>query len=99
MDIPREIEGARVPRAANLNDATAPGGRARYSGGELQAGGPRFDRHPSIGESDDVVGPVASHRLKRLACEMLRAAASAMAQRLWLTTSTLCPSGSRTNAP
>jgi hypothetical protein len=49
MDIPREIEGARVLRAANLNDATAPGGTRRYSGGELQAGGPRFDRHPSIG--------------------------------------------------
>jgi hypothetical protein len=28
MDIPREIEGARVLRAANLNDATAPGERA-----------------------------------------------------------------------
>src|SRR5204863_9555992 len=28
-----------------------------------------------------------------------RAASSSMAQRLWLTTSTLCPSGSRTNAP
>jgi hypothetical protein len=27
------------------------------------------------------------------------AASSAMAQRLWLTTSTLCPSGSRTKAP
>ena len=27
------------------------------------------------------------------------AAASSMAQRLWLTTSTLCPSGSRTKAP
>lgn len=32
MDIPREIEGARVLRAANLNDATAPGGTRRYSG-------------------------------------------------------------------
>jgi hypothetical protein len=31
--------------------------------------------------------------------EMWRAASSSMAQRLWLTTSTLCPSGSRTNAP
>ncbi len=40
-----------------------------------------------------------SDRLKRLACEMWRAASSAMAQRLWLTTSTLCRSGSRTNAP
>jgi hypothetical protein len=75
-----------------------PGRTRRYSGGELQADGPRFDRHSSIGESDGVVGPVASDRLKRLACEMWRAAASAMAQRLWLTTSTLCTSGSRTNA-
>ena len=56
-------------------------------------------RHPSIGEADDLAGPVASDRLKRLAYEMWRAASSAMAQRLWLTTSTLCPSGSRTNAP
>jgi hypothetical protein len=31
--------------------------------------------------------------------EMWRAASLAMAQRLWLTTSTLCPSGSRTKAP
>jgi EmrB/QacA subfamily drug resistance transporter len=31
--------------------------------------------------------------------ENRRAASSAMAQRLWLTTSTLCPSGSRTKAP
>lgn len=31
--------------------------------------------------------------------EMWRAASSVIAQRLWLTTSTLCPSGSRTNAP
>jgi hypothetical protein len=31
--------------------------------------------------------------------ENWRAASSAMAQRLWLTTSTLCPSGSRTKAP
>jgi hypothetical protein len=31
--------------------------------------------------------------------EMCRAASSVIAQRLWLTTSTLCPSGSRTNAP
>jgi hypothetical protein len=46
-----------------------------------------------------LVGPVASDRLNRLACEMWRAAWSAMAQPLWLTTSTLCPSGSRTNAP
>ena len=78
MDIPREIEGARVLSAANLNDATASGGTRRYGGGELQAGGPRFDRHPSIAESDDVVGPVASDRLKRVACEGSRAASSAM---------------------
>ena len=34
---------------------------------------------------------------KRLACEIWRAAA-AMAERLWLTTKTLCPSRSGTNA-
>jgi len=34
-----------------------------------------------------------------LSGEMWRAASLAMAQRLWLTTSMLCPSGSRTNAP
>jgi hypothetical protein len=31
--------------------------------------------------------------------EMWRAASLAIVQRLWLTTSTLCPSGSRTKAP
>src|SRR5829696_7600109 len=98
MDIPPEIEG-RGLRVANLNDATAPGRTRHYRSGEFQTGGPRFDRHPSTGEADDLVGPVASDRLKRLACEMWRAASSAVAQRLWLTTSTLCPSGSRTNAP
>jgi hypothetical protein len=39
---------------------------------------------------------------RHLACmpaEPVWRAASAMAQRLWLTTSTLCPSGSSTNAP
>ena len=60
MDIPSEIEGARVLSVANLNDATAAGRTRHYSGGELQAGGPRFDRHPSIGEADDLVGPVAT---------------------------------------
>jgi hypothetical protein len=40
-----------------------------------------------------------SDRLERSAPERWRAAASAVAQRLWLTTSMLCPSGSRTNAP
>ncbi len=42
---------------------------------------------------------VAIDRLKRSVSEIWRAASAAMAHRLWWTTSMLCPSGSRTNAP
>ena len=44
----------------------------------------RWPTPPRIRREPDRIEPLAS---------------SAMAQRLWLTTSTLCPSGSRTNAP
>jgi len=67
--------------------------------GGLQAGGPRFDRHPSIGEADDLVGACRERPSETFGLRDVAGGVSAMAQRLWLTTSTLCPSGSRTNAP
>src|SRR3954447_4430072 len=95
----RPIRGARVLSVANLNDATAPGTNAPLQGRRATNGRSSFRSPPVDRCGRRPCRPCRVRPSERLTCEMWRAASSAVAQRLWLTTSTLCPSGSRTNAP
>ncbi len=111
--IGRDDAGALIPleQTSEFFSATGPGvGGARVSAvarhehqavraGCIHVGGSpgirsAIARRPSVSSLRSSASSAA-----RPSREMCRAASSAMAQRLWLTTSTLCPSGSRTNAP
>ena len=99
---PERTRTVSSPRCATRRETASSSG-SRWGRLELDVPPPARPSAATSPTRPDARAPRAAHaRLiwaRDCSGETWRAASLAMAQRLWLTTSTLCPSGSRTNAP